>query len=136
MCRGIPTWHRAARAASTQGPLPKDTKCLCLLLWAWKSSFSFQEYRESGKGSPCRCCFPGELEQIGYWQAVKSIWDGPIPELHRPKLMHGFPLFQGKNYFQAKYCLKLHMTFTSASPEMIGKSIASNILTKIRDLEQ
>lgn len=101
-----------------------------------EKQFSFQEYRESGKGSPCRCCFPGELEQIGYWQAVKSSWDGPIPELHRPKLMHGFPLFQGKNYFQAKYCLKLHMTFTSASPEMIGKTIASNILTKIRDLEQ
>lgn len=50
--------------------------------------------------------------------------------------MHGFPLFQGKNYFQAKYCFKLHMTFTFASAEMIGKTIASSILTKIRDLEQ
>lgn len=85
-------------------------------------------------GSPCSCCFSGGLEQTEYWQAEKSIWGGPIPELNRPKLMHGFPLFQGKNYFQAKYCLKLHMTFTFASPEVIGKTIASNVFTKMRDL--
>lgn len=118
-----------------KGPLPKHTQCLCLLLWAWKSSFSFQEYRESGKGSPCSCCFSGGLEQTEYWQGVKSIWGGPIPELNRPKLMHGFPLFQGKNYFQAKYCLKLHKTLTFASSEMTGKTVASNIFTKMRDLQ-
>lgn len=100
-----------------------------------EKQFFFQEYRGSAKGSPCSCCFSGGLQQTEYWQAVKSIWGGPIPELNRQKLMHGFPLFQGKDYFQAKYCLKLHMTFTFASPEMIGKTIASNVFTKMRDLQ-
>lgn len=135
MYRGIPTWHRAARAASIQGPVPKHTQCLCLLSWAWKSCFSLQEYRESERGSSCSCCFSGELEQTEYWQAVKSIWGGPSPELNRPKLMLGIPLFQGKNYFQARYCLKLHMTFPLASPEIIGKTMASNVFSKMRELQ-
>lgn len=38
--------------------------------------------------------------------------------------------------FQAKFCLRLHLMFTFASLEMTGKSIASNVFTMIRDLQQ